>query len=365
MLGGHLADAAYWMEDTLFVTSTYYRPDMPGWARDFNGSGKVTRVRQEVLGPAASGRRLRDGGARRRADRGRRSGHGSHVPAPIPAADRRRGVRRGVRADRRSTTTWWLISPCAPLRRKVWGATPSRTCSASASPPTIAPATATARTATRSWTSRSGWTGRWRGCSATSTARWVSPTWSWYSPRTMALPRCPRCSSRLHPGAAARRFHPAVVDTAVNAALEARYGPAPAPGWVAHHDQPQLYLNLAALRAKRIAVDQAERVAQAAVMSVPGVHEALTATELADRQSSGRADRRGLSFFPGRSGNLYYQMAPYILVDDEPTGTGTARRGHTTSRCRSCGSGAGSCPESGRPRRRWRISPQRCPRCWG
>ena len=42
MLGGHLADAAYWMEDTLFVTSTYYRPDMPQWAADFNASGKVT-----------------------------------------------------------------------------------------------------------------------------------------------------------------------------------------------------------------------------------------------------------------------------------------------------------------------------------
>ena len=29
-----------------------------------------------------------------------------------------------------------------------------------------------------------------------------------------------------------------------------------------------------------------------------------------------------LSFYPGRSGNIYYQMEPYILVDDEPTGTG-------------------------------------------
>jgi hypothetical protein len=42
MLGGHAANAAYWMEDTLFVTSRYYRQDLPSWVRDFNRSGKIT-----------------------------------------------------------------------------------------------------------------------------------------------------------------------------------------------------------------------------------------------------------------------------------------------------------------------------------
>ena len=45
MLGGHLADAAYWMEDTLFVTSTYYMNALPDWARDFNRNGTVTEYR--------------------------------------------------------------------------------------------------------------------------------------------------------------------------------------------------------------------------------------------------------------------------------------------------------------------------------
>ena len=40
MMGGHLADGAYWMEDTLFVTSTYYRQEMPAWVRELNGAGK-------------------------------------------------------------------------------------------------------------------------------------------------------------------------------------------------------------------------------------------------------------------------------------------------------------------------------------
>ena len=132
----------------------------------------------------------------------------------------------------------------------------------------------------------------------------------------------PEVFGRLHPGTSARRFHPAVVDTVVNAALAAAYGPAPAPGWVVHHDQPQIYLNLAALRAKKVAVDDAEKVAQAAVRRVPGVHEVLTATELAEARAAGGQTGEVLSFHPGRSGNLYYQMGPYILVDDEPTGTG-------------------------------------------
>jgi predicted AlkP superfamily pyrophosphatase or phosphodiesterase len=57
MLGGHLADGAYWMEDTVFVTSTYYRPDVPAWAREFNASGKVASYfgkRWERLLPAAA-----------------------------------------------------------------------------------------------------------------------------------------------------------------------------------------------------------------------------------------------------------------------------------------------------------------------
>jgi hypothetical protein len=69
-------------------------------------------------------------------------------------------------------------------------------------------------------------------------------------------------------------------------------------------------------------VADAERVAQAAIMSIPGVHEALTSADLAAGRAQGVRSGEVLSFFPGRSGNLYYQMDPYILVDDDPTGTG-------------------------------------------
>ncbi|HEU4525989.1 MAG TPA: alkaline phosphatase family protein, partial [Gemmatimonadales bacterium] len=132
----------------------------------------------------------------------------------------------------------------------------------------------------------------------------------------------PELFANLHPGASPRRFNPAVVDTVVEAALRARYGPAPAPGWVVYHDQPHLYLNPTAARTKRLAMGDVERVAQAAILSVPGVHQALTSAELSAARAGGVRSAEALSFYPGRSGNLYYHMEPYILVDDEPTGTG-------------------------------------------
>ncbi len=43
MLGGKRADAAYWPVESAFVTSTYYRPDLPAWVRAFNASRPVAR----------------------------------------------------------------------------------------------------------------------------------------------------------------------------------------------------------------------------------------------------------------------------------------------------------------------------------
>jgi predicted AlkP superfamily pyrophosphatase or phosphodiesterase len=43
--GGFAADAAYWIEPNsgAWVTSTYYRPDLPKWAQDFNGGHRAAK----------------------------------------------------------------------------------------------------------------------------------------------------------------------------------------------------------------------------------------------------------------------------------------------------------------------------------
>lgn len=41
LMGGKLADGAYWLTDSSFVSSTYYFNDLPEWVKQYNASGKV------------------------------------------------------------------------------------------------------------------------------------------------------------------------------------------------------------------------------------------------------------------------------------------------------------------------------------
>jgi predicted AlkP superfamily pyrophosphatase or phosphodiesterase len=123
------------------------------------------------------------------------------------------------------------------------------------------------------------------------------------------------------------RFDPAVVVSAAEDALQAKYGtprrPASPdrPRWIIYESWPWLYLNLAGLQDKEIQVVDAERTAQVAVRQVAGVERVLTATELQRERAAGTHNRAELSFYPGRSGNLYVVLAPYLLPEKEPEGT--------------------------------------------
>jgi hypothetical protein len=314
MMGGHLADAAYWMVDTLFVTSTYYRKEMPAWARQFNGAGKVSSYfgkKWERLLPAAVYDMVGPDDVAAEADE---AGTGRTFPHPIGGAEAfdlspfsnevvaefamravtEEGLGRDTVPDLLGisfSANDWVGHAYGPDSHEVMDVTVRLD-----------------RTLARLFAFLDKTVGLANVVMVLTADHGVAPL--------------PEVFANLHPGASARRFNPAVVDTAVDAALRARYGPAPAPGWIAYHDQPQLYLNRAALRAKRVSVEDAERVAQAAIMTVPGVHEALTSSELATGRARGVRSAEVLSFYPGRSGNIYYQMEPYILVDDGATGTG-------------------------------------------
>jgi hypothetical protein len=118
----------------------------------------------------------------------------------------------------------------------------------------------------------------------------------------------------------ARRLDPASIESVARRALAARYGQPPAPGWIVHHSPPMMYLNVAALEARHVPVGDAERVAQAAVRAIPGVQEVRTFEELARERAAGLETPMTRSFHPSRSGNLYYTLAPYWLVDAGHTG---------------------------------------------
>jgi hypothetical protein len=295
MLGGHLGDAAYWTEDTLFVTSTYYRPELPAWVRDFNAAGRITGFfgkRWERLLPAAAYGMLGPDDVAAEADVG---ASGRTFPHSIAGAE-----AFGV----------------SPFSNEVVADFAMRTVAEEGlgrdTIPDLLGISFSANDLIGHAYGPDSTLGLANVLMVLTADHGVAPL--------------PEVFAALHPGASARRFNPAVVDTVVNEALDARYGPAPSPGWVVYHSLPQLYLNLAALQAKKIPVEEAERVARAAVQGVPGVYVALTATELAEARAEGARTPEALSFHPARSGNLYYQMAPYILDDADPTGTGHGTR---------------------------------------
>jgi hypothetical protein len=51
------------------------------------------------------------------------------------------------------------------------------------------------------------------------------------------------------------------------------------------------------------------------------VHQAFTATELKLLQKTGMASGPAFSFYPTRSGNVYYELRPYVVPGDDSTGT--------------------------------------------
>jgi len=56
LLSGPKADGAYWTEEGIFVTSTYYRPELPGWVQEFNAAqgapAQFGQVWDRLLDPA-------------------------------------------------------------------------------------------------------------------------------------------------------------------------------------------------------------------------------------------------------------------------------------------------------------------------
>ncbi|HYF40315.1 MAG TPA: alkaline phosphatase family protein, partial [Gemmatimonadales bacterium] len=125
----------------------------------------------------------------------------------------------------------------------------------------------------------------------------------------------------------AARFDLSAITAAAERALRARFGAPRRPGflarpnWIMYQSWPSLYLNRAALEDRQIRVEDAERIAKDAVENVPGVERAITATELRRQRRQGIHSRAELSFHPERSGNIYFELAPYLVPGEGAAGT--------------------------------------------
>jgi predicted AlkP superfamily pyrophosphatase or phosphodiesterase len=319
MLGGHLADAALWLRDTLVASSTYYMKELPDWVRQFNRSGAISSYSEKTwnrLLPPGSYRWLGPDDVASEEDVG---GMGRTFPHRLAAV---------------SSKSFAPGFEASPFQNEVLVELAMRAVTAERLGQDDAPDILGISFSANDLAGHAYGPDSHEMMDITiRTDRILGRFFSFLATQVglqnvvMVLtsdhgtPPLPEVVDRLNPRSGAGRFHPSPISPAVDSALTSRFGAAPEPGWVAYHSWPLVYLNPRALREKRVSVEEAERVAKAAVEAVPGVYQAFTATELRDQRSIGAGSGAVLSFFPARSGNIYYELGPYIVQGSDSVGT--------------------------------------------
>ena len=324
MLGGHLADAAYWTEDTLFVTSSYYMKEMPGWAKRFNASGAVTRYRGYTwnrLLPAAAYRMVDPDDV---AAEENTAGMGRTFPHQVSA-----GSENFIAAFQASpfenevivdfaldAVTQGGLGQDEHPDLLALGFSANDLVGHSYGPDSHEVMDMTLRTdrlLDRFFAALGNQVDLDSVTVVLTSDHGVAPL--------------PELFRQRNPGTQAGRIDPAIIGAAAERALRARFGAPRRPGWVArpdwvmHQAWPALYLNLPGLEDKNISIEEAERIAKEAVERVPGVERAFTRSELLRQGKNAAHSRAERSFHPVRSGNIFYELSPYLLPEPQPAGT--------------------------------------------
>jgi predicted AlkP superfamily pyrophosphatase or phosphodiesterase len=320
MLGGHLADAAYWTMDTLFVSSTYYLRNLPEWARRFNASGAMTahagKLWQRLLPAAVYDAVGPDdvAGEEVVASRGRVFPHRLDGLTPsfqhFVSSFEYSPFHNEVVAEfaMKTLTEEGLGRDSVPDLLAISFSAIDRVGHAYGphSHEVMDIVIRTDRLLERLFAFVDQRVGLANTLIVLTADHGVGPL--------------PELVDRIKPGAGGgRRVNPATISSAVTAHLDRRFGSVAAPGWIAYHDPPWIYLNTAVLKKRGISVEAAEREARAALEQVPGVQQAITATELRLLNQPARSPA-AFSFHPARAGNIYYSMRPYWLAESHPSG---------------------------------------------
>jgi len=322
MLGGRVADAAYWMEDTLFVTSKYYRDTLPEWVRNFNASGQATsffgRTWDRVLPPAQYAGQGPDDAPWER-DKG---GMGRAFPHVLGSAESTPG-KRYVEALEYSPFQNELVVDFAieAVRNEGLGGdnAPDILAVGLSANDRIGHAfgpdshevldmmVRTDRLLARFLDFLDQQVGLDSTVVVLTADHGVAPV--------------PEYAQSRLPGLGARRVRSRTLTAVAESTLVHRFGPSPDRRWVAFHDAPSIYLNETALEHSDIPVDSAAVLVANAIARVPGINSVRTRAELLRLRLDGDTSPVSLSFFPGRSGHVVYVPDPYVVVEPEPDGT--------------------------------------------
>ncbi len=327
MLGGHRADAAYWTEDTLLVTSSFYMKELPRWVVRFNRSGAITRYRGATwnrLLPAAAYRWL--GADDAEGEQGT-AGLGRTFPHRLssgrsPSQDFVQAFQNSPFENEvilgfamQAVTQEQLGKDDNPDLLGI-GFSANDLVGHSYGPDShevMDIIVRTDRLLERFFGFLERQVGLDRVVVVLTADHGVAPL--------------PELFSRGSEGTRAARLDPAVIAAAAEKALRSEFGipRRPSwmvqPSWIIYQSGPWLYLNLEGLEDRGVSLEEAERVTNEAVREIPGVERVFTASELARQRDSAVHSSAELSFYPARSGQIYYGLSPYIVAGAEREGT--------------------------------------------
>lgn len=325
-LAGHRGDAAYWTEDTLLVTSSYYMRELPSWVQRFNASGAITAYQGQTWNRLLPAEAYRIAGA-------------DNVAAEEDAGGMGRTFPHRLGSTRSETQDFLEGFQTSPFENEVlvkfaMEAVVQEQLGEDEIPDLLAIGFSANDAVGHSY----GPDSHELMDITLRTDRELERLFGFLDQR-IGLDRMivvltadhgvaplPEVARRRSPKVNAARLNPRVITDAAERALRARYGEPRGPVWLAQPrwivdlEWPWMYLNLPALEDKRVPVEQAEQVAQTALRKVRGVAQVFTAAEL-QRRNSASPSSAELSFYPGRSGQLYLGLAPYVIPDSDEQGT--------------------------------------------
>ncbi len=324
LMGGKMADASFWMVDSLFITSSYYMDDLPEWVKKFNASGKVNsyfgKVWERLLpereyriqGPDnATGEEAENGMGRtfpHRIDGGHSSISDNYFEAfkksPFASEVLVDFAKQAIVTEnigQRDVTDILCISFSAhDYVGHAYG------------PNSHEVMDLTIRT-DRILEKIFGFIDEKIGlqsCTIVLTA-------------DHGMTPLPEVWSAHNKNLQLDRIHPDIIKNAAEEALTKAFGKMQnLKKWVVYHEEPNLYFNLAALRQKGISISTAQDIVKDTLLQINGVFAVYTYADLESGKYNDVLGEKTLkSFHALRSGDIFCHLQPNYIYRDKSAGT--------------------------------------------
>ena len=325
LMGGKLANAAYWMEDSLFTTSTYYLEQLPEWVRAFNAAGRINAVFGQVWDRVLPEEAYSDLGNDDQPFEDAGKGLGRTFPKKITGTDSSKITGSFYDALLTSPFGNELVLEFAKeaIRAEQLGQrdVTDLLCISLSSNDYVGHSYGPHSHEVMDMTLR--------------TDRQLADFFT-YLGETLGFDNClialtsdhgvapvPELLQAKNPRAGAQRVDGAAAKQAAGEALTKAFG-APPKGmtWVEAMSGGNIYLHYGALQAKKVAVDAAARVVAAALNEIPTVAGAYAGADLRSQaEENTLADLLARSYQPARSGDVVFAYQPYTFEGSGGTGS--------------------------------------------